>query len=60
MNGICRLLPEDARQLLIEAAQIKDDWERKLAIEAATEKVRRLYPQYFREDNSNANFIKKR
>lgn len=46
-------LPEHARRMLMEASATSaslDNFERRKAVDAAIERVRRLYPQYFRED----------
>lgn len=41
-------LPADAQQLLKDAAQIKDPFKRAKAIDAATQKIKRKYPEFFK------------
>lgn len=42
------LLPQDAREALIAASKVTPARERQRAIEAATERVQRKYPQLFK------------
>ncbi len=48
------LLPPDARKALIAAAR-KPESERQIAIEEATERVKRKYPQFFKVEQENSN-----
>lgn len=41
------LLPRDAREELIAAAQIKNPRERAVAVQQAVERAQRHYPQFF-------------
>lgn len=43
-------LPKEARDILIQASQEPNASERRVAIDAAIDKVKLLYPQYFRHN----------
>lgn len=45
-----RLLPLEAARWLQEAAKEPDSLARRIAIEKATEKVRRKYPNFFKQE----------
>ena len=49
---ISTTLPEEARLLLIKAAQVKGELARRVAIEAAMAKSRALFPQAFKPADS--------
>jgi hypothetical protein len=45
---VCQVLPPDARDALVAASRLPDPHERQRAIEAATERAQRRYPQFFK------------
>ena len=49
------LLPKDAREELIAAAEVTPRANRARAIEDATERARQKYPQFFRQEQHHEN-----
>lgn len=45
------LLPKDAREALFAASQIENPRERSIAVQAATERIKKRYPQFFKPEN---------
>lgn len=44
------LLPKDARDALFAASQIANPRERSIAVQAATERIKKRYPQFFKTE----------
>lgn len=44
---VCGLLPPDARDALIAASQLPNQRDRQLAIQEATERAQRKYPEFY-------------
>jgi len=45
------LLPKDARDALFAASQIANPRERSIAVQKATERIKKRYPQFFKPEN---------
>jgi hypothetical protein len=44
-----KLLPADARKMLVDAAGIEDPKARERAINRVTKRTKQMYPKYFRD-----------
>lgn len=50
-------LPAQARDMLVNATKAKDPLERRIAIENAIDKVRRLFPSYFKPVTEESEYF---
>lgn len=47
---VSNLLPRDARDALVMAGRVPDERDRRLAVDAAIDRVKSRYPQFFKHD----------
>lgn len=49
-QAISKLLPRDARDALVLASRVPDERDRRLAVDAAIDRVKSRYPQFFKQE----------